>query len=137
LRSGLAVPFGRRGAMAPGSAFDRLGSGVLLALYSLPSFAAALLLQEVFSVRLGLLPLQGTASAGAMASLSGATIDRLRHLVLPTICLALMGWAFVARYARAAFRAVAGNNFIAVVRSKGLSRRSAARHVVAHTAVSL
>ncbi len=134
---GLAVPFGLLGGMAPGSAFDRLGSGLLLALYSLPSFAAALLLQEAFSVRLGLLPLQGTASAGATASVAGATLDHLRHLILPTVCLALMGWAFVARYARAAFRAVAGNNFIAVVRSKGLSRRGAARHIVANTAVSL
>ena len=46
----LAVPFGLLGAAAPGSSLDRLGSRVLLAVYALPSFAAALLLQEFVEI---------------------------------------------------------------------------------------
>ncbi len=132
---GMAVPFGLFGASAPGSAADRLGGWILIVLYALPPFAAALLSQELFAVRLGILPLQGTSGAAGAPSLLERTGDLLRHLALPTACLALSGWAFVARYSRAAFRSVLGREFLAVARAKGLSRFRAYRHVVVTAAV--
>ena len=57
------------------------------------------------------------------------------HLALPTLCLALSGWAIVARYSRAAFRSVLGREFLSVVRAKGLSRLQAHLHLAANTAV--
>lgn len=132
---GLAVPFGLLGASAPGSRTDRLGGLVLLILYALPSFAAALLLQETFAVRLGLLPLQGSIDPERGGGILARATDVGRHALLPAVCLALTGWAFVARYARAAFRSVLGREFLSVARSKGMSRRRAWRHVLANTAV--
>jgi peptide/nickel transport system permease protein len=134
---GLAVPFGMLCATSPGSAADRLGGAIMLVSYSLPSFAAAVLLQEIFAVRLGLLPLQGAIGQGAGGLPPYGIIDLLRHLILPTTCLALSGWAFVARYSRAAFRSAMGREFLSVVRSKGLSRRRALLHVAANTAIPL
>jgi len=130
---GFAIPFGLYSALVPGSRADRIGAVLLLVLYALPSFAAALLLQETFAVRLGLLPLQGVSRGPDGAS----PADLLRHLVLPTVCLALSGWAFVARYARASFRSAMGQEFLRVARSKGLSRWRAARHLTASAAVPL
>jgi len=132
---GLAVPFGVCGAASPGSIADRVGGWVLLLLYALPSFAAAVLLQEAFAVRLEILPLQGVAGLDAGAGLASRGLDLVRHLVLPTACLALSGWSFVARYTRSTFRSVLGREFLSVARAKGMSRPRAWRHVLANTAV--
>lgn len=130
---GLAVPFGLFGAASPGSAADRLGRGALLLLYAVPPFAAALLLQQWFAVRLGWLPLQGISSSGSHPR-DGAW-DLARHLLLPAVCLSLGGWALVARYSRAAFRSILGREFLAAARAKGLSYLRAYGHVAANTAV--
>ena len=130
---GVAVPFGLFGASSPGSIGDRLGRALLILLYAVPSFAAALLLQQWFAVRLGWLPLQGVPDRAT--TLAGTTAALSRHMLLPTVCLALSGWALVARYARAAFRSALGREFLAVARAKGLSRLRASGHLVANTAV--
>jgi len=129
----VAVPFGLFGASSPGSIADRLGRAALILLYAVPSFAAALLLQQWFAVRLRWLPLQGVPDRAATTL--GTTAALARHLLLPTLCLALSGWALVARYARAAFRSDLGREFLAAARAKGLSRLRASGHVVANTAV--
>lgn len=134
---GLAVPFGALGAAAAGSWLDRAGGAILLSLYALPSFAAALALQEIVAVRLGLLPLHGVGDLPAAAGPLARAADLLRHLALPAFCLALSGWAFVARYTRAAIAAVLGREFLATARAKGLSRLRAFRHAAAGTAVAL
>ena len=130
---GLAIPFGLFGASSPGSTADRLGRFLLILLYAVPSFAAGLLLQQWCAVRLGWLPLPGLS--GEAPATGGRLLDLARHLVLPSLCLALSGWALVARYSRAAFRSVVGREFMAVARAKGLSRLRASLHVVANTAV--
>lgn len=134
---GLAVPYGMLGSAVPGSAVDRCGGWLLLALYALPSFAAALLLQQLFAVHLGVLPLHGAATLVAGDDPIDRGIDLLRHLILPTVCLALSGWAFVARYSRAAFHSVLGREFLAVARAKGLSPLRAAWHVTSNAAIPL
>ena len=130
---GLAVPFGLLGASSPGRAADRIGGWALLLLYAVPPFAAALLMQQWIAVRLGWLPLLGLSAEGG--SFSARALDLLRHLVLPTLCLALSGWAIIARYSRAAFRSILGREFLAVARAKGLPRHRAYLHVAANAAV--
>ncbi|MGH9798643.1 MAG: ABC transporter permease, partial [Candidatus Polarisedimenticolia bacterium] len=61
---GLAIPYGGLAAARRGSLTDRLGGGLLLVLYAVPPFAAALLLQQGLAVRWPLLPLHGVPSAG-------------------------------------------------------------------------
>jgi peptide/nickel transport system permease protein len=130
---GAAIPFGLFGASSPGSAVDRIGHASLVLLYAVPSFAAALLLQQWFAVRLGWLPLQGLT--GRDTPPGAGLWDLARHLLLPTVCLALSGWAVVARYSRAAFHSILGQEFLAVARAKGLTRLRAYGHVAANTAV--
>jgi len=134
---GLAVPYGMLGATAPGSLVDRLGGWLLLGLYALPSFAAALLLQQLFAIHFNLLPLHGAATLVEGDAPFGRAIDVARHLILPAVCLALSGWAFVARYSRAAFRSVLGREFLAVARAKGLSPWRASWHVATNAAIPL
>ena len=95
---------------------------------------AIFLLAQVVVDRDGEKPLVVTTQPGYPvpdrgATALGTTASLARHLLLPTICLALSGWALVARYARAAFRSALGREFLAVARAKGLSRLRASGHV--------
>lgn len=106
----------------------RFGSGALLLLSVVPPFAAALLLQRLFGVRLRLLPLLGTGEGGLAA---------LPHLVLPALCLALSGWGFVVRYSSTAFRAAMPESAIAAARARGLAGLALVRHFAANALLPL
>jgi peptide/nickel transport system permease protein len=52
-------------------------------------------------------------------------VDRIQHLVLPTVTLALGAIALYSRYQRNAMLDVLGQDFIRTARAKGLTRRRA------------
>jgi peptide/nickel transport system permease protein len=81
----VAIPLGVEAGGHPESAFDRISGAALFALYSTPSFWAALLLQTLFSVKLRWLPLYGVASDAEPRA--GGRGDRIAHLALPVVCL--------------------------------------------------
>jgi len=124
LMAGLAVPVGLRSALRPGGVFDRAASGVLYILYSLPNFWIAVLLILLFGVKWDLLPFMGMRSDG-YDSLGPAArvLDVLRHALLPAVCLAYGGMAFVARFTRGAVLETLSRDFVRVARAKGLSER--------------
>lgn len=55
----------------------------------------------------------------------GTAWDAFHHLMLPMITLGLAPWAFLVRLLRANLLDISRENFLVVVRSKGLGRRSA------------
>jgi peptide/nickel transport system permease protein len=120
----VAIPLGVAAGARPESAFDRISGAALFALYSLPTFWAALLLQLLFAVRLRWLPLYGTASDGAGPGLSGLG-DRLAHLALPVTCLTYGMLAFVARLVRSGVVEARASDYVLAARARGASRRQA------------
>jgi peptide/nickel transport system permease protein len=120
----IAVPLGVAAGGRPEGPLDRASGAVLFALYSMPSFWAALLLQALFSVRLGWLPLYGVASDSAPAGLAGLP-DRIEHLALPVACLTYGSLAFYARLVRASVAEARRADFVLAARARGLSRREA------------
>src|SRR6185369_17279416 len=52
-------------------------------------------------------------------------LDRLQHLVLPSLVLILQGFAFYSRYQRNAMLDVLGSDFLRTARAKGLRRHAA------------
>lgn len=52
-------------------------------------------------------------------------VDRLEHLVLPSLVLILQGFAFYSRYQRNAMLDVLGSDFVRTARAKGLRRSKA------------
>jgi peptide/nickel transport system permease protein len=120
----IAIPLGVEAGGRPESAFDRISGAALFALYSTPSFWAALLLQTLFCVKLRWLPLYGVASdteASGLAALS----DRLAHLALPVVCLTYGSLAFYARLVRSGVAEARSADFVLAARARGLSRREA------------
>lgn len=99
---GFGVPLGIAAARRPGSRVDRWTAIGGYALYAVPVFWAALLLQSLFAVHWELLPLHGVASEGAERfGWWTRGLDRGAHLVMPAISLAYGGIAYVARFVRA------------------------------------
>ena len=121
----VALPFGLYSALRTGTALDTLGTGFSFLGVAMPVFWFGLLLQLVFSVRLGWLPVSGTATIGASSAR-----DHLLHLILPGLVLStryIAGWS---RYFRSSLLGASGAGFVRTARAKGLSE---ARVVGVHT----
>jgi len=74
---------------------------------SVPTFWLGLMLMLIFSVNLGWFPISGYGN--------------LKSLVLPAFALGLAGAGLVARITRASMLEIAQNDYIAIVRAKGIS----------------
>ncbi|MCP2259657.1 peptide/nickel transport system permease protein [Streptoalloteichus tenebrarius] len=67
----------------------------------------------------------GEADPSFQGGWAAALLDRLRHLVLPTLAIALHQIAFYSRYQRSAMLDVLGSDFLRTAQAKGLTRRRA------------
>jgi len=107
--------------------YSLLDSGlsvVLLFFYSMPSFWLALMLMLTLGMMLGWLPVSGPfGSEYEFLSFSGRLVDRARHLVLPTLSLALVLTAGIARYMRGSVLEVVRQDFVRTAHAKGLPER--------------
>jgi peptide/nickel transport system permease protein len=104
------------GAVRRYSFFDHLATvGAMVAL-SIPTFWFGLAVIYLFSVNLGWLPAGNRETLG-----DGSFIDRLRHLLLPCVVLALVSTAVWSRYMRSAMLDVVNQDYIRTAKSKGVS----------------
>lgn len=137
LTVGIAVPLGVAAGGRPDGPFDRISSTILFALYSLPAFWAALLLQTLFAVKLQWLPLYGVASDLPQAG-GSALLDRLAHMALPVVCLTYGSLAFFARLVRAGVAEARHADYVLAARARGMSRRRALwRHALRNALLPL
>lgn len=115
----LGLSIGVLGAVRRYSVFDTLATtGAMFAL-SFPTFWFGLMAIWIFAVNLRWLPSGGMYELGE----EGNPLDLLRHLVLPTMVLALVITATWSRYARSSFLEVIGQDFMRTARAKGLTPR--------------
>jgi len=101
-----------------------------LIILSIPSFVlagllilAALRVNNFLGVRIFLYT--GETSPIPPDGLWDQLVDRVQHLALPTLTLALLSMAGFSRYQRNAMLDVLGEDFIRTARAKGLTRRRA------------
>lgn len=67
----------------------------------------------------------GEYTPGLAAWTFPGAVDRLQHLILPSLVLILQGFAFYSRYQRNSMLDVLGSDFVRTARAKGLERRQA------------
>lgn len=109
---------------------DYAGTLFSFLILSTPVFLLGILLQYL-AIRLNdasgttLLYFTGETTAGFQGSAAAALLDRLQHLVLPTLAIALTQVALYSRYQRSAMLDVLGSDFLRTARAKGLTRRRA------------
>lgn len=122
----VSIPLGVMQAARRNSARDYVLTAVAFIFYSVPSFLLALVLIDVFALRLSLLP--------PGAPQSDNLLDILRSpqgLVLPVLTLALITVAQFSRYVRGSGIETLTMDHIRTARAKGLSERAVlARHLV-------
>ncbi len=140
---GLAVGFS--GIAKPEGTIDLAARLFGIGTYALPPFWAAMVVQLVFAVWLGWLPVGGrfpatltppvgtgfhlldSLRAGSLPQLLGS----LRHLVLPASTLALLLSGIFANALRLNLRRALGSDYVEAARSRGLSeRRVVLRHAL-------
>ncbi len=106
---------------------------------SMPVFWFALILQELFGVKLGILPVFGQNSADRTGfSTTDYFVDYLMHLILPMIVLSLLFIAAWSRYLRSSMLDVVKQDYIRTARAKGLSSRTVFfRHALRNALIPL
>ena len=130
----LGVPAGVVAAVKRGSIFDQTMMGAALVGYSMPIFWWGLLLIILFSGVLGWTPVSGRISLmyyfppvtgfmlidSLLSGQQGAFGSAVRHLILPSIVLATIPLAVIARQTRSAMLEVLGEDYVRTARAKGL-----------------
>ena len=126
----IGVILGAWGAIRQYRLSDRVITVLSLIILSIPSFVlagllilAALRVNNFIGVRVFLYT--GETSPVPPGGLWDHFVDRVQHLVLPTLTLALQAMAGFSRYQRNAMLDVLGEDFIRTARAKGLTRRRA------------
>jgi peptide/nickel transport system permease protein len=122
----IAIPLGIAAALKRGQLTDRAITFVVFALYSIPSFCAALLLILFVAGGdyLNLLPLYGIHSINASEMGFFASLwDRILHMILPVVCLTYASLASISRFSRVSMLEALGQDFLRTARAKGLSER--------------
>jgi peptide/nickel transport system permease protein len=117
----LGVASGRR----PGSAVDHGGAAVSLGLLSIPTLVAGFALQVIFVVwlsdRFGDTPFFTSRMSSPGESGVG---DRLWHLALPAICVAIQGVGVYGRYVRAGVAESMTSEHVRAARAWGVPERT-------------
>jgi len=130
----LGIPAGVVAAVKRGSFFDQAVMGTALVGYSMPIFWWGLLLIILFSGVLQWTPVSGRISLlyffppvtgfmlidSLLSGQEGAFRSALSHLILPTIVLATIPLAVIARQTRSAMLEVLGEDYVRTARAKGL-----------------
>ena len=130
------VLIGAYAAVKQYGVFDRLSTAVSFAVLAVPTVVlaniliiAAVRFNEAVGTQVFLV--SGEATPGLQGGFLTPALDRLQHLILPTISLSLGLIAVYSRYQRNMMLDVLGADFIRTAMAKGLSRRAAlTRHAL-------
>ncbi len=126
----LGVLAGAWGAVRQHHASDRTVTLLSFVVLSTPVFVLAVLLEIVAvgvnnAVGVSVFEYTGEFTPGLEGGFFVHALDRLQHLVLPTLTLVLIEVAIFSRYQRNAMLDVLGADFVRTAMAKGLRRRTA------------
>lgn len=134
----VGVPFGIYSAIHHNGIIDHLMRALSVAGIAIASFWLAIILQLIFSMDLEWLPLRGRLSTATPAppDLTGLYLldslltgqwatfwDALKHIILPSVTLALGATATIVRFARSGVLDTLQRDYVAYERAVGYPRR--------------
>jgi peptide/nickel transport system permease protein len=139
----IGVSIGVYSALRQYSWFDHVTTGGAFLGLSIPNFWFALLLQIFFGLYLTKWfnlrePIFYTAGMSKPGSTEFDLVDRIRHLMLPMLVLAVQIIAVYSRYMRASMLEVLHSDYLRTARAKGLrERRVIVRHAMRNALIPL
>jgi len=131
----IGLPAGILAAVRRGSIFDHSVMALSLTGFSMPIYWSGLMLIILFSGILQWTPVSGRIAAlywvdpvtgfllidSLLSDEQGAFVSAVRHLILPSVVLATIPLAVIARQTRSAMLEVLGEDYVRTARAKGLS----------------
>jgi peptide/nickel transport system permease protein len=128
----VAVPLGVLAAAKRGTWIDRAVMGFCVLGFSVPVFVIGYALIYVFAIELAWLPVQGYQRIGE------GFWGFLERLILPSLTLAVIYVALIARITRTSVLEVLGTDHVRTARAKGLGNGAVLmRHVLRNAAVPI
>jgi peptide/nickel transport system permease protein len=116
----ISFPLGIRSAILRGGIFDRSATFFSYLLISIPAFFFAYIMIILVVTRFHV-PVIGMETFGIKdVSLLHVMMDRIWHLLLPSVLGATAGMAMLSRYVRSQMLEVEGQDYIRTARAKGL-----------------
>jgi peptide/nickel transport system permease protein len=113
----VGFPLGMIAALKQNTVWDALSSFLALAGFSIPNFWAGLMLMLLFSIVVPILPSSGYGS--------------WKHMVLPTVVLAIQTMAVIARMTRSSVLEIIRQDYVRTARAKGIANKLVLfRHIV-------
>jgi len=117
----IAIPLGVKSALKPNHAFDKIVTIFVFVGFALPTFWLALLLMNLFGIKLGWLPISSVKSLDfEYLNFWQKAWDLARHLALPIFVSSIGGLAGISRYMRANMIEALSQPYIYTARAKGL-----------------
>ncbi|MGE5304058.1 MAG: ABC transporter permease [Alphaproteobacteria bacterium] len=120
----VAILLGIFSAVRQYSVGDYLLTGLTFVAYSVPGFWLGLMMIITFSVKLGWLPTSGIINPELTPGSWQATLDWIRHLILPVAVLAISEIIQVQRFMRSSLLEVLRQDYLVTARAKGLSEKA-------------
>lgn len=120
----ISIPLGIRKAIRDGSRFDVWTSSLIIVGYAIPGFLFAILLIVLFAggSYWQIFPMQGLVSENFDSlSMGGKILDYAHHMVLPTICMSIGGFATLTMLTKNSFLDEINKQYVVTARAKGLT----------------
>jgi peptide/nickel transport system permease protein len=123
------IALGTLAAYRSGRLSDRSIGAVAIAGISVPQYWLGMVLVVIFSVNLGILPATGMGDTQSVSFW-----DQVRHLILPTLTLAVVPAGLIARSVRSTVGEILGQEFVQTLHANGLPAAHVFLHVIKNAA---
>jgi peptide/nickel transport system permease protein len=110
----LGIPLGIAAALRRGGVFDHSLRLITVVGNAIPTWWLGLMILIVSAKTVDIFPLAGTGDG---------FLDRIHHLILPAILLAIGDWLLYSRFMRSEMLEVLGQDYVRTARAKGLPER--------------
>jgi peptide/nickel transport system permease protein len=125
----LAFGMGILAAYHIGRPTDRAVTAVAVVGVSIPNYWLGIVLVIVFAVKLGILPATGMGSQGS-SGFSLLDWQQAKYAILPVLTMAMVPLGIIMRTTRSAVADVLSQDFVEMLRAKGLGSLAVLRHCV-------
>lgn len=119
----VSIPIGIYSARHPYTPLDYGATAFGFFGLATPNFFFGLVAIYIFSITLGWLPAHGSVSKPGLEGFE-LFVDKIRHLILPSLTLGLAGTATYMRYMRSEVLDVLSSDYIRTARAKGMTERN-------------
>jgi len=126
-----SIILGIKGGLKQASLWDRGLSVFSIVLSSIPAFWLGILFIMFFAVNLKILPSSGTESLRG----GGGFIDQMKHLILPTLVMALTHVGLYARFIQEKIKEESESYYVQVARANGMEERFITRGILKNAIV--